>query len=91
MIFDNILPLVDSRDPEKAQAVAETLGITMNSLNVSLKRLRERLARSLREEVSATMADPDPAQVDDELRYLLASFGRHETLGDLMPTLSPSE
>jgi DNA-directed RNA polymerase specialized sigma24 family protein len=90
VIFDKILPLVDCRDPEKAKAVAETLEITLNSLNVSLKRLRERLARCLREEVSATMADPDPAQVDDELRHLLASFGRHETLGDLVSSLSPS-
>ncbi len=89
-IFDKILPLVDSRDPEKAKAVVEILGITLNSLNVSLKRLRERLARCLREEVSATMADPDPAQVDEELRHLLASFGRHDTLGDLVTSLSPS-
>ena len=90
VIFDHILPLVDSRDPEQARTTAETLGITLNSLNVSLKRLRERLARSLREEVSATMADPTPAQVDDELRHLLASFGRHETLGELAASLSHS-
>jgi DNA-directed RNA polymerase specialized sigma24 family protein len=89
-IFDQILPLVDCRDPEKAKAAAEALEITPNSLNVSLARLRERLARCLREEVSATMADPDPAQVDDELRHLLASFGKHDTLGDLMSSLSHS-
>lgn len=89
-VFEQILPLVDSRDPEKAAATADSLGITLNSLNVSLKRLRERLARCLRAEVSATMADPDPAQVDEELRHLLASFGRHDTLGDLMSSLSPS-
>lgn len=89
-IFDHILPLVDSREPDKARATAEALGITMNSLNVSLTRLRERLARRLREEVAATMADPDPAQVDDELRHLLASFGKHDTLGSLMSSLSPS-
>jgi DNA-directed RNA polymerase specialized sigma24 family protein len=90
VIFDSILPLIDSRDPENAKVVAETLGITLNSLNVSLTRLRERLARCLREEVSATMTDPDPAQVDEELRHLLASFGKNETLGDLMSSLSPS-
>ncbi len=90
VIFDSILPLVDSRDPEKAKVTAESLGITLNSLNVSLTRLRERLARRLREEVSATMTDPDPAQVDDELRHLLASFGRHETLGDMVSSLSSS-
>jgi DNA-directed RNA polymerase subunit F len=78
------------RDPEKAKAVAEELGITLNSLNVSLKRLRERLARCLREQVAATMADPAPAQIDEELRHLLASFGRHETLGDLLSSLSLS-
>ncbi len=89
-IFDKILPLVDCRDPEKAKAAADTLEITLNSLNVSLTRLRERLARCLREEVSTTMADPDPAQVDDELRHLLASFGKHDTLGDLISSLSPS-
>jgi hypothetical protein len=88
-VFDQILPLVDSRDPEKAKAAAATLEITLNSLNVSLARLRDRLARRLREEVAATMADPDPAQVDEELRHLLASFGKHATLGDLMSSLSP--
>jgi RNA polymerase sigma-70 factor (ECF subfamily) len=89
-VFDNLLPLVDSRDPARAKQTAEDLGITLNSLNVSLKRLRERLASRLRDEVAATMADPEPAQVDDELRHLLASFGKHETLGDLMSSLSPS-
>ena len=88
-IFDRILPLVDCRDPDRAKAAAEALGITLNSLNVSLSRLRERLARRLREEVAATMADPDPAQIDEELRHLLASFGKHESLGDLMSSLSP--
>jgi DNA-directed RNA polymerase specialized sigma24 family protein len=44
-VFDSLLPLVDSRDPAKAKQTAEELGITLNSLNVSLKRLRERLAR----------------------------------------------
>jgi len=73
-IFDHILPLVDCRDPEKAKAAADALEITLNSLNVSLTRLRERLARRLREEISATMADPDPAQIDEELRHLLSSF-----------------
>ena len=53
-IFDRMLPLVDSRDPESARLVAEALGVTLNSLNVSLKRLRERLARCLRAEISAT-------------------------------------
>jgi DNA-directed RNA polymerase specialized sigma24 family protein len=90
VIFDSILPLVDSRDPEKAKLTAASLKITLNSLNVSLARLRERLARCLREEVAATMTNPDPSQVDDELRHLLASFGKHETLGDLLSSLSPS-
>jgi hypothetical protein len=36
------------------------------------------------------MAEPDPAQVDEELRHLLASFGRHETIADLVSSLSPS-
>ena len=89
-LFDQILPLVDTRDPESAKSVAESLGITLNSLNVSLTRLRERLARCLREEVAATMADPAPAQVDEELRHLLASFGKSESLVDLMSSLSPS-
>ncbi len=89
-IFDHGLALVDTRNPEKAQIVAETLGITLNSLNVSLKRIRERLARCLREEVAATLTDPTPAQIDDELRHLLASFGKNGTLGDLVASLSPS-
>lgn len=89
-VFDNLIILVDTRDSVKAKTLADTMGITMNSLNVSLKRLRERLARCLRDEVSATMTDPEPAQVDEELRHLLSSFGKTDTLGDLMSSLSPS-
>ena len=88
--FDCLLPLIDARNPDKARAVAEELGITLNALNVSLKRLRERLAASLREEVAATLFAPSREQIDEELRHLLASFGRLGDLGDLVSSLSLS-
>ena len=53
--------------------VAARLGITPNALGVSVHRLRRRFGELLREEVSQTVSGP--ADIDDELRHLLAALG----------------
>jgi RNA polymerase sigma factor (sigma-70 family) len=52
--------------------VAVQLGMTDNALRVTLHRLRRRFRAILREQVSLTVADP--ADVEDELRELLAAL-----------------
>jgi RNA polymerase sigma-70 factor (ECF subfamily) len=50
--------------------LANDLGTTEGALKVSVHRLRRRFREILREEISHTVSDP--AEVQDEIRYLLA-------------------
>ena len=54
--------------------IAAELGATEGALRVAVLRLRRRLGALLREEVAQTVADP--ADVDGEIRHLLAAIGR---------------
>ena len=89
--FDHALPFVESRDPSDTRDMIERFGMTENAINVSLKRLRERLANCLREEVTATLVKPTQIEIDDELRHLLGAFGRSGSFTDLAHSLSLSE
>jgi DNA-directed RNA polymerase specialized sigma24 family protein len=75
-LFRRLRPIV-SADPEAAlyARLADELGMTEGSLRVAAHRLRARFAAALRDEVAATLDDPDPAAVDDELRSLFAILG----------------
>lgn len=53
--------------------VATRLSITPNALGVSVHRLRRRFGELLRKEVGHTVASP--ADIDDELRHLMAALG----------------
>jgi len=53
---------------------ASDLGMTEDAVKVAVHRLRHRYGEMLRKEVEETVADP--AQVDGEIRYLLAVIGR---------------
>jgi RNA polymerase sigma-70 factor (ECF subfamily) len=75
-LFDRLRPLVVS-DPGAAPcaAVAADLGLTEGAVRVAVHRMRARFAAALREEVAATLDDPDHDAVDDELRGLLGTLG----------------
>ena len=49
--------------------MAAELGTSEGAVKASVRRLRERFGKLLREEIAGTVADPD--QVDDEVRHLL--------------------
>jgi RNA polymerase sigma-70 factor (ECF subfamily) len=49
--------------------VAAELGTSEGAVKVSVRRLRERYGKLLREEIAETVGDPD--EVDDEVRHLL--------------------
>ena len=71
-VFGHLRPLV-AGEPGAASgaAVAAALGSTEGAVRVAVHRMRARFAASLREEVVATLADPDPTAVDAELQGLL--------------------
>ncbi len=54
------------------QQVAASLQTTEAAVKTAVHRMRQRYGKSLREEVAATLADPD--KVDVELRHLLAAL-----------------
>jgi RNA polymerase sigma-70 factor (ECF subfamily) len=57
-----------SATPPNQEELASRLGVPVATLRTWLSRLRQRYRNSLRMEVASTVSDP--ADVDDELRYL---------------------
>jgi RNA polymerase sigma-70 factor (ECF subfamily) len=55
-------------------AIAERLDARIGAIKVAAFRLRRRLAAEIRAEVAETVADP--AEIDAEMRHLLAAVGR---------------
>jgi RNA polymerase sigma-70 factor (ECF subfamily) len=73
-LFAALAPrLLNSRGAELAGPSPERAELNAHALSMALNRLRHRLGLRLREEVSATLADP--TEVDAELRLLIASLG----------------
>jgi RNA polymerase sigma-70 factor (ECF subfamily) len=60
-------------DPVPYAEVAAQLGTSEGAAKVAVHRLRGRYRELLRAEIADTLADP--ADVDDEIRYLLAALG----------------
>lgn len=75
-LFEAMLRSLESPDEAKRSDICRELGISENLFAVAFMRFRERLAVRLREEVAATVADGDPAEVDAELRYLILILSR---------------
>jgi RNA polymerase sigma-70 factor (ECF subfamily) len=70
-VFDAVLPVLRGEQPEGGYAgLAARLGVTEGGARKTVFDLRARLGVMLRRVVTATVADP--AEVDDELRYLLS-------------------
>ena len=72
-LFDALSPvLFEPRDQGALLVIAQAHGIRANTLAVTLKRLRERLAQLIRAELAQLVADPD--DIDDEMRALRAAL-----------------
>jgi DNA-directed RNA polymerase specialized sigma24 family protein len=73
--FDVLKPFLlgEAAHGEGAVAAAR-LGMSEGAFKVAIHRLRKRYREILRSEIAETVADP--AQVDDEIRYLLAALTR---------------
>jgi RNA polymerase sigma-70 factor (ECF subfamily) len=59
--------------PSRSQAeAARELGLTEGALKVAIHRLRKRFREIIRAEIAQTL--PDPTQLDEELRHLIAAL-----------------
>jgi RNA polymerase sigma-70 factor (ECF subfamily) len=75
--FDVLRPfLIGEESRGDGIAAAERLGMSAGAFKVAIHRLRKRYHDVLRAEIARTVADP--AQVDDEIRYLLTVLARGE-------------
>jgi hypothetical protein len=71
--FDRVKGLLVGEESDTGyRGLAEELDTTEGALKVAVHRLRQRFKELLREEIAHTVADP--AEVGDELRYLLTAL-----------------
>ena len=69
--FEALRQYLTSTEPQMPyREVAETLATTEGAVATAVHRLRQQYGRCLRSEIAETVADP--AEIDDELRHLLA-------------------
>jgi RNA polymerase sigma factor (sigma-70 family) len=74
-LFDRLsFSLTAERSAVPYAALAQRLGMSEPALRVAVHRLRQRYRRLLREEIADTVASP--AEVEDELRYLMRVLAR---------------
>ena len=66
--------LVAGRDEGSYAEVATQVGLTPGAVKKAVHRLRQRYYALFREEIAHTVADP--AEVEDEMRYLCAVMAR---------------
>jgi RNA polymerase sigma-70 factor (ECF subfamily) len=71
-LFRHLHPYLTGDDDTRYRAVAAAIGISENSVKVAVHRLRQRFHEALREEIAATVFEPE--EVSDEIRYLMAAL-----------------
>ncbi len=75
-LFERLEPALSPRpDAEPYAAIAARLGMTEAAVQQAASRLRKRYRAALREEVGATLRDPDGPAVEEEIRDLFAALG----------------
>ena len=56
--------------------IATQLGMSEVAIQSAVQRVRRRYRDLLRERISATLGDPSPAEVEDEIRALFSALQR---------------
>ncbi|MCC6409756.1 MAG: sigma-70 family RNA polymerase sigma factor [Planctomycetes bacterium] len=77
-LFAKLRPHLSGEDDgPRFASIAGELGLTENAVKVAAHRLRKRYGELLRDEVAATLGDPnDAAAIEDEVRALFRTFER---------------
>jgi RNA polymerase sigma-70 factor (ECF subfamily) len=74
-LFQQLKGLLDGERPETPYAeLAARLGMGEGALRMAAHRLRKRYGELLRVEIAQTLANP--AEVDEEIRFLFAALPR---------------
>jgi RNA polymerase sigma-70 factor (ECF subfamily) len=68
--FEQLKPCLTGDNPGRYAQIAATLGTTETAVKAAVHRFRQRYGQLLREEIAETVTSP--AEVDEELRHLLA-------------------
>ena len=72
-LFEQLKDFVTGEETDiPCREAGESLGMSEGAVRVAIHRLRRRFRDLLREEIEHTVADP--ADVDDEVRFLLATL-----------------
>ncbi len=72
-LYDRLRPsLLGQEDAPSYKAIAVELGLTEGAVKMAAHRLRARYRQRFRDEIARTVADP--AEIDDEIRTLLAAL-----------------
>jgi RNA polymerase sigma-70 factor (ECF subfamily) len=69
-LFEKLRPFLMGDEPVSYTVLASELGTTEGALRVAVHRVRQQFGDCLRELIAETVASP--ADVADELRYLMA-------------------
>jgi len=64
---------LDAPEQRAYAEVAAQLGLSESAVKSAIRRLRQRHHQLVRDEIAQTVSDP--AEVDDEIRYLLGVMG----------------
>ena len=68
-LFEGLQPFLTAETAETSyQTAADRLGLPLSAIKTSIRRMRLEYRTRLREEIGRTVGDP--AEIDDELRYL---------------------
>jgi RNA polymerase sigma factor (sigma-70 family) len=59
-------------DAENQAAVAQELGMSEGTVRVAIHRLRQRFRALLKNEIAATLHEPSPALISEEMQYLIS-------------------
>jgi RNA polymerase sigma factor (sigma-70 family) len=72
-VFQTLKPwLTGDTDSLPQSTAAATLGLNDSAIKVAIHRLRRRFRDCVKNEIAATLPEPDPALVTDEMSYLVS-------------------
>lgn len=72
-LFEDLKPFLEQKKGASHAQIAAKYGITENTVTVAISRLRKDYRELLRKEISRTVRDP--ADIEEELRYLVTALG----------------
>ena len=77
-LFDQLkVVLTDGPRSVSYASIATQLGMSEVAIQSAVQRVRRRYRDLVRERIAATLGDPSPAEVEDEIRALFSAWSGH--------------